>query len=1357
MQEALLTLGRGTPILVGKTTFEDLQRFRGASRSPSRGHDAARGWKKHVRKGLMPVRIDKGVEPKLCSPQSWQGGCSGYAEMQEDETRDDGNFGGANHSIAYGGTCGNILLVTSHGSPADCRLARAGSKFRGQGHDESTQSARHAILEVVRVLLVRPSSPSRSAWVELSRLTSGRTLTTTWTGGRKMHVSANGRAGELAKFARLASLEEAEGGKCGGKWAKIAVCGEAASCSARPDANSRHKMARACPVARTLKQVPSAARAPASGQAFVQLRNLPGPAALGASLEPIRCPGSPYSRSQPPLDRAPTCCCIRASGYDAAGASSAALIAPRPRKSLQPPPTFFLPVGFRSHQDPSTRLSSWPFRPSALLACSLSSPSLVPRSSSRQDQNQSGRSSRFSLSRKSSLASIKDAVSGQSSAQSSAYTSTYTSAYNSRPASALMQHRHTESYGDVPDSPASLVSAKAASLLGFAPAQPAEQHPATVKPWFKRGRRLRRKASQASMVSEAPTDHDDSSSLRRDSSSQVRQGKNTASHITHTKPMHFSRMNKSSSQNDLLAEFSAIRASQVPARALRGIKAGEIHSRSPSLDAGFHSFAPSLVSKGSHESLASSGLSSPVSMQSPRLGQFQDTVGSPTHRVRRVRHAPANIPLWSATRISMHGYPGQDRGELSPASPLHVRPEDIGVALPLEEHDGWHQQDNQYYPPLPEDREGGFHAVSTPDETAWELGPNSTLPFELLPSLNEEDESALSRPASSVNVDARNSVIHRGPDGKTVRISAVRASAFDRIPIQEDTYSGIPMYTHEEPDRVVSVIHHPATEPAAAPPAESSAGLFSSWHAGSDTSSVADGEALLESIASQDHNDKIVRAAPSPSIGASSWRDSQATTLPYSGQDDYTALLDDIISPEAKCATWIEDSPRAKSKRRSQDEAARSHASAYPMSPDDSDEGPSFDPHTAPLPRRPDSVVVPRPERVSAGTSAPSIRSTRTTSSIISSKDKPKRTSSTSKKVAFAEAAGGSDSKRKSPASKIPRPTHQRGASNSSTVSAPDSPYREPTSSWSTAAAEESERQQRHSTGQVRKSKAGSHSRKTSSTAEKPHRRSSKRTSGGSMTTTATNAGYSNETKNRAGREAGVRQRSCRQVQSRVKLAGNRMCGEDGNRLFFCNRGTTAGHSVSTYAWAWRRGTAAIGCWLCVDAGGREGAAVVLADDFVLFSPTRARPPQEPHTTLLHSPASASLQPIKHVQACRIFSKAVGSRSKRRPSANGSTRNSPRGALQLKIWWRICRAGSSSSTFSRSSAASRSAAMPRSPSYGCRSLRMPTLHSTTSGARAYSSQTSAPRTLSTATARSSSASYGRSSCASPSARSTPRA
>lgn len=573
-------------------------------------------------------------------------------------------------------------------------------------------------------------------------------------------------------------------------------------------------------------------------------------------------------------------------------------------------------------------------------------------------------------------------------------------------------------------------------------------------------------------------------------------------HITHTSPQHFSKMKNSHSQNDLLAEFSAVRASQVPQRALRGIRAGEIHSRSPSVD----TFDRTLASKDSRESMASSVAPSPTAMQNPKSSA---SLPSPTHHWHRLRHPPGNLPPWTATRLSLHGY-GTNSPTHSPTSPHHIPPEEVGLAVPLEDGRGWHHpyadDDN---PSQSGDGDHGFHAVSTPGETAWELAPNSPLPFDLLPSLCEEDESS-SRPVSSVTTINRGSVIHRGHNGAATNNSTGRLPTNSRLANGDETLSGIPIMEMDEGDRVVSVIHHPPQQASLDGAATADEGLFSSWNAESDTESVADGEALLEWVSPGHRWSKEPDAASSPSSRAKSWRDSQASTIPNSGPDDYNKLLDEIAELNGPISAWHVDSAPVTNTPLARGQSHIPAANAYPMSPEDGDEPPAFDPYTAPLPHRPDSLssqtATGRPEaRVS------SMQSHGTSPRLSGDKSKPKRTSSTSKRVAFVEDKAEPIKKNGTPVSKIPRPVRRHGSSTSSItfeadrnapVAVPDLPETE--LSWVT--------HQRHSTGQVQRSKSTGHSRKLSSpdTARtSPHRRSNSSRSNRDAVTTATNAGYS--------------------------------------------------------------------------------------------------------------------------------------------------------------------------------------------------------------------------------------------------------
>lgn len=91
-------------------------------------------------------------------------------------------------------------------------------------------------------------------------------------------------------------------------------------------------------------------------------------------------------------------------------------------------------------------------------------------------------------------------------------------------------------------------------------------------------------------------------------------------HVTHAMPKQFTHaMMKERNQSDLVADFSAVRASQIARLDLRGIKAQDLQSARSSFDTApspTRSNVPSLVSSSSHDSLQSTRPSSQASQDS---------------------------------------------------------------------------------------------------------------------------------------------------------------------------------------------------------------------------------------------------------------------------------------------------------------------------------------------------------------------------------------------------------------------------------------------------------------------------------------------------------------------------------------------------------------------------------------------------------------------------------------------------------------------------------------------------------------------------------------------------------------------
>ena len=102
-------------------------------------------------------------------------------------------------------------------------------------------------------------------------------------------------------------------------------------------------------------------------------------------------------------------------------------------------------------------------------------------------------------------------------------------------------------------------------------------------------------------------------------------------HVTHTKAKQFTNIT-ATSQSDLVAEFSAVRASQIPRREIRGFQVRDIQSCNSSVDifanTQHSSTVPSLSSESSN-SINSPGPSSRTSQQSLWTSRSKDSFSQP--------------------------------------------------------------------------------------------------------------------------------------------------------------------------------------------------------------------------------------------------------------------------------------------------------------------------------------------------------------------------------------------------------------------------------------------------------------------------------------------------------------------------------------------------------------------------------------------------------------------------------------------------------------------------------------------------------------------------------------------------------
>jgi len=211
-------------------------------------------------------------------------------------------------------------------------------------------------------------------------------------------------------------------------------------------------------------------------------------------------------------------------------------------------------------------------------------------------------------------------------------------------------------------------------------------------------------------------------------------------HLTHTTPQHVERIQRTNHE-DLVSEFSAIRAAQAPRRELRGIKAMDIQ-------------------QGIYFSKASA---SDTSSQ-PQTGYSTSTPGSPAHERSRIgSHSnEASVPARNLTnKRSKENFsqpsPSYHTAQSSPTSPpprsssrnkvpdfftFHQESPTCGPFEPdisIEESEPF-----EYFPAAW--KNGAYdsslpHAVTTPDDTAHSIRPP---PFSLirteLAGVPEEDE-----------------------------------------------------------------------------------------------------------------------------------------------------------------------------------------------------------------------------------------------------------------------------------------------------------------------------------------------------------------------------------------------------------------------------------------------------------------------------------------------------------------------------------------------------------------------------------------------------------------------------------------
>lgn len=261
-------------------------------------------------------------------------------------------------------------------------------------------------------------------------------------------------------------------------------------------------------------------------------------------------------------------------------------------------------------------------------------------------------------------------------------------------------------------------------------------------------------------------------------------------HLTHTTPQHIEKI-QGTNYNDLVSEFSAIRASQAPRRELRGIKANDIKHGTYSSEN-----SVSVTSSPPRTGFSKSPPESPAREQ----GQGGGHTYSSTSPVRKMSHS-RSVENFSQPSLGYH------TAQSSPTSPpprtssrnfapdfftFHHEPaNDPTLHPPTTSADS----DPSNYP-IATGNEGVYdssvpHAVTTPDDAARSLRPP---PFSLirteLAGVPEEDEMSEGKRSSIAT-----SVIR--PTSPTSSIRHAKSFPSTKLPHRR---SGVLPQTDEEDD-----------------------------------------------------------------------------------------------------------------------------------------------------------------------------------------------------------------------------------------------------------------------------------------------------------------------------------------------------------------------------------------------------------------------------------------------------------------------------------------------------------------------------------------------------------------------------
>lgn len=229
--------------------------------------------------------------------------------------------------------------------------------------------------------------------------------------------------------------------------------------------------------------------------------------------------------------------------------------------------------------------------------------------------------------------------------------------------------------------------------------------------------------------------------------------------MTHTYANQFQKLEKTS-HSELVSEFSAIRASQIPCRDLRGIKADSLPHRNSLLEVpsglsspnrSQHSITPPLSPRTHDHQRLNSSQTSLGSLPSPRRAE---NFSQPSPKMYKPRPSPITPPPRGSSknlvtdmlsaRLKSSQSPSDSLVFGSGSAPIAKSP--LGSGTPTSTAVDW-QEDLFDYATAP-------HAVSTPNETAFalKLMPCGNVGKEL-PNLPKEAETPtpkkLPNPSSS--------------------------------------------------------------------------------------------------------------------------------------------------------------------------------------------------------------------------------------------------------------------------------------------------------------------------------------------------------------------------------------------------------------------------------------------------------------------------------------------------------------------------------------------------------------------------------------------------------------------------------